>query len=158
MLKYQKCDMCPSCIGVNGKKVLLYRVCTMCYVFSVPKKMRNMVTAHEVVAQPPKTPKTRKAPTGRQAPGSQAVKKPRAAPRKRKIEDGTEEAPAVAKKRKPRAPKSEGSSSAKTSPENSVDEKPAKPKRARVPRANSVRESAPKVPQAKPQASIPSDE
>jgi hypothetical protein len=148
MLKYQKCNMCPCCIGVTGKKatLLLYRVCTMCYAFSVPKRMRNMVTAHEVVPKPlvpPKTPKTKKAQEGRK---TQTVKKPRAAPRKRKIDEGNDDAPVVVKKRKPRAPKSEGSSSAKTSPENSVDDKPAKTRRAK-PQSK-----------AKPQASITTNE
>ena len=132
MMKYQKCDLCPCCIGVKGKKatLLLYRVCTMCYTFSMPKRMKNMVTAHEVVAEPAKTPKMTKKP----AVGNQGtVKKPRAAPRKRKIEEGSEETPVIVKKRKPRAPKSEGSSSssAKTSPENSVEEKPPKKPRAK---------------------------
>jgi len=79
---YKHCDFCRRGISVTGKRQLVYRLCEMCFDWSLPKRLRCGASRHERATPPPSPTKPKQ-----RARGEKKTKPPARPRQKRKVSD-----------------------------------------------------------------------
>lgn len=134
-MKYSSCDFCKTGIARPCGHRLAYKLCTMCYDWSLPKRLRCRSTCHENALVPPPTPKSKtpvKRPKRAKKPPGEKTQRTRQV--KRKVSDeSVTDAPKVGKRPRKADPK--------VSPDGSEESVGAVPKRRRTQRPKQPKDS-----------------